>query len=249
VKIKVRSIILKKTAKFLLFILILSCIFSFPSEAGEIRNVNQADKDESIENVEKINLAFNLLSYGRKNKSPAALLTAAEIIGTTPVRLITDTPAIYEQDNILETEAPGFDYAEDPLAIIEEAVRMSENDPVLVAFAEALTTRIAEYQMLSKVSKGPFRGAFIKYGTIKPGHWHKYEQIFKKGRTAIVTVIGNGDTPLALYVFDENKNKITADLGPGDQCRVEWMPESNGAYSISIKNQGAVENRYRLVTN
>jgi hypothetical protein len=66
---------------------------------------------------------------------------------------------------------------------------------------------------------------------------------------AIVTVQGDGDTDLDLYVYDEFGNRVAADEGPTDHCSVIWTPRWTGTFTIKVVNRGALSNRYRLRTN
>ena len=67
------------------------------------------------------------------------------------------------------------------------------------------------------------------------------------GEEAEVLVIGDGDTDLDVYVYDENGNLIEKDIRPGDDCYVNWTPKWSGYFKIKIKNWGNVSNRYVMM--
>ena len=65
----------------------------------------------------------------------------------------------------------------------------------------------------------------------------------------MVTVIGDGDTDLDLYVYDENGNLIDKDVDYSDDCVVSFVPKWTGVFTIKIMNRGNVYNNYIMRTN
>ena len=84
---------------------------------------------------------------------------------------------------------------------------------------------------------------------VQAGRTDVYTITFRGGELAEVGVVGDGDTDLDLYVYDENDNLIAKDIDYGDDCYVSWTPSWTGAFKIKIKNLGNVYNRYVLITN
>ena len=76
-----------------------------------------------------------------------------------------------------------------------------------------------------------------------------YKVYFSSSQRAEVLVIGDGDTDLDLYVYDENGNLIEYDTDTGDDCYASWTPKWSGYFRIKIKNLGNVPNRYMMLTN
>jgi len=76
-----------------------------------------------------------------------------------------------------------------------------------------------------------------------------YTMRFRAGEVARVAVIGDGDTDLDLYVYDEFGNLIGSDTDYTDQCIVTWAPRWTGVFTIQVVNRGNVYNVYRLQTN
>jgi hypothetical protein len=66
---------------------------------------------------------------------------------------------------------------------------------------------------------------------------------------AVITVIGDGDTDLDLYVYDENGNLIEHDADYTDDCVVTFTPKWTGNFKIKIVNRGRVYNSYVIRTN
>jgi hypothetical protein len=76
-----------------------------------------------------------------------------------------------------------------------------------------------------------------------------YTVWFHSGSEARVTVRGDGDTDLDLYVFDEHGNLVACDDDCTDYCVVRFTPAWTGRFKIVVKNLGGVYNRYRIDTN
>ena len=72
---------------------------------------------------------------------------------------------------------------------------------------------------------------------------------FRGGREAWVTVEGDGDTDLDLYVYDEDGDLVAYDDDFTDYCIAEWTPRRTQEFEIRIVNRGDVYNEYELETN
>src|ERR1044071_1370376 len=66
---------------------------------------------------------------------------------------------------------------------------------------------------------------------------------------ASVAVVGDGDTDLDLYVYDQYGNLIAYDDSRGDNCVVSWTPRFTGRFTIKVVNRGSVYNDYGIATN
>jgi hypothetical protein len=73
--------------------------------------------------------------------------------------------------------------------------------------------------------------------------------VFRGGELAIITAIGDGDTDLDLYVYDENGRLVAKDDDGSDNCVATFQPRWTGEFRIVVRNRGSVYNRYRLETN
>lgn len=73
--------------------------------------------------------------------------------------------------------------------------------------------------------------------------------VFRAGEDAVVTVQGDGDTDLDLYVYDENGNLIAKDDDNTDDCVATFTPRWTGRFYIVVVNRGSVYNTYHLQTN
>jgi len=76
-----------------------------------------------------------------------------------------------------------------------------------------------------------------------------YEIGFTAGEPALLTIIGDRDTDLDIYVYDQHGNLVASDTDRSDWTALTWVPKRNGIYTIKIKNLGGVYNSYRMRTN
>ena len=73
-----------------------------------------------------------------------------------------------------------------------------------------------------------------------------YRETFYGGEEVCVLVVGDGDTDLDLYIYDENGNLIESDTDILDTCVCTWTPKWTGEFRIEVKNLGNVYNEYTI---
>jgi hypothetical protein len=101
----------------------------------------------------------------------------------------------------------------------------------------------------SQVDAGDVTGPNLHKDQVLANHTDSYEITFEGDEKAVVAIIGDGDTDLDLFIYDENDNLIGENTDLTDRCSVEWTPSWTGKFSIKIKNLGSVYNEYVLITN
>ena len=69
---------------------------------------------------------------------------------------------------------------------------------------------------------------------------------FRKGTRVNITVRGDGDTDVDLFVYDENGRLVAKDDELTDVCIVAFTPEETGRFRVEVKNLGNVYNEYRM---
>jgi hypothetical protein len=73
---------------------------------------------------------------------------------------------------------------------------------------------------------------------------------FEKEARANVIIIGNGRTPLGLYVYDPEGNCVARDDQSSgkiiDDNAVIWYPTVTQRYRIEIRNMGGLENTVKI---
>jgi hypothetical protein len=97
-----------------------------------------------------------------------------------------------------------------------------------------------------QVLAAPVGGRFAKVEVVTANTTDNYTVQFAGGVTARIIVIGDGRTDLDLFVYDQFGNEVARDDDTTDDCAVVFIP-AGGAYTIKVKNLGAVPNRYRMV--
>ncbi len=87
---------------------------------------------------------------------------------------------------------------------------------------------------------------------VESGDDDTYRLTFEGQRPARVAVVGDGDTGLSLFVYDEFDNEIVsvteAGVSGSDQHVVEWTPRWTGEFTVKVVNPGLTTNCYTLLT-
>ena len=96
---------------------------------------------------------------------------------------------------------------------------------------------------------GVVDGAVADSDRVEANDSVSYTEIFRGGEVAAVSVSGDGDTDLDLFVYDEAGNLVASDSDLSDQCIVAWIPSRTERFRIVIKNLGDVYNAYKMIAN
>ena len=127
----------------------------------------------------------------------------------------------------------------DPAQLLADAKELAKNDGVLNALIDQVKNNV----------RGAVGGPKYAVSSVNAHGTHVYRVNFRAGETGIVTVVGDGDTDLDLYVYDQNGNLIDKDVDYTDNCVCTFVPRWTGLFVIKIVNRGSVYNRYVLRTN
>lgn len=192
--------------------------------------------------VEKAKLAADLAVYARQASNPVAMLLAAqlesEVGGSETPRKKMSEPA----GGTPTGESPAK--AERPQAsadtLFAEARTLARGDNELVARID----RTAQRQSKGRVP-GPAR--HVDRVDARTNDW--YTIPFRGGEPARLVVLGDGDTDLDLFVYDENNNLVCSDTDYTDRLVCAWNPVWTGNFRVKISNLGRVYNQYTLITN
>ena len=194
------------------------------------------DSDATVDSARLATFAYELVEYGRKSSSAAALRGAAELVGVLGVEKLEVT----KETEAAATTAPASAITK-PVrdlptrdALLAEAAAMDGAAP---AAATAATTRGAK--------GGPKSHLDIALGNSTD----KFRVVFRGNSPAFVSVVGDGDTDLDCFVTDEDGNLVTSDTNPTDRCSMAWTPVWTGPFTIRVKNLGGGPNLYHLTTN
>lgn len=216
------------------------------AEPAAAKSANAADAagklPASDPGVATAQLAMDLAAWARDKGNPAALAVASQVLASVkmhkakPAKKDTEGPAAAEP-------AKGQDKPEaTPDSLMAQAKEMAGDREDLKAAVESIA------KMKLKV-RGHEGGAVVRVDRVKPLTTDIWTLRFRGGEVAEVAVIGDGDTDLDLYVFDQNNNLIVSDTDMTDRCFVRWVPKWTGPFKICIKNRGKVYNQYKLLTN
>lgn len=199
------------------------------------------EKKESItipQSETTIRMAAELSKYGYANKDALSLIQAA--------RLSKQLGLALEQREKAEAGAAVDENGQksgkvslDATTLLADAKQIAGEDGVLLALIDDVNNNV----------RGAVGGSKYAEDRVNAGAADVYRVQFRSGETAIVTVIGDGDTDLDLYIYDENDNLIDSDEEYDDNCVCIWTPKWTGTFKIKIVNRGRVYNRYMLHTN
>ena len=127
----------------------------------------------------------------------------------------------------------------DAAQLLADAKELAKNDGVLNALIDQVKNNV----------RGAVGGPKYAVSSVNAHGTDVYRVNFRAGETGIVTVVGDGDTDLDLYVYDQNGNLIDKDVDYTDNCVCTFVPRWTGLFVIKIVNRGSVYNRYVLRTN
>ena len=198
---------------------------------------NQKENISLTPQQETFQIASELAKYGYSHNDALSLIQAARM---------SKTGGFQETDRTKESEGGQESSGQktstiklDPAQLLADAKAKANNDEVLLALIEDVQNG----------SRGAVGGPKYNIDCVRAYGTDYYTVRFEGGRQAIVTVIGDGDTDLDLYIYDQNGNLIDSDTDYTDNCVCTWTPRWTGNFRIKIVNRGSVSNCYVLNTN
>jgi hypothetical protein len=225
---------MKKLVTFMVFVFCATSIFA--QEAPK----TERPKDPSA-TMSAASLALELANYGYANKSVISLVESARIILSTPfqpMEVVKSEPSNGDAGAKV-AKAPQLD----PKLLLRDAKIYAEDNETLLALVA-----MVEEEANSK-SRGRVAGAAAVQRRVYGNSTYTDYVLFKGQELAEVAVIGDGDTDLDLYVYDENGNFIAQDTNNTDVCYISFTPKWQGSFRVVVKNVGALYNDYVLLTN
>lgn len=213
--------------------------------AGPVVAQEQAPKPDVAQTPEMaaaqdIALARQLMLYGHRTGTVEPFIAAARIMIETPV----SDPEYERREEVAEAESAAEDKEGAPklglLQLLATARELAGDDANLLAVIDGLEASMTKDRV---GGPGMANDRVEAYSTI----W--YEVAFHGGRTALFEVVGDGDTDLDCWVYDEYENLITSDTDYTDHCVLMWTPARTGAYYVKIHNLGNVWNGIVVTTN
>jgi hypothetical protein len=105
------------------------------------------------------------------------------------------------------------------------------------------TVAVAALAILASSTVAMAQGTFRLFG----GRTHTYNAYVVAGVPAAITINGDGDTDLDLYVYNRFGNLVAVDEDDTDLCIVRWVPASSGMVTVRVVNRGSIFNDYVIV--
>lgn len=196
--------------------------------------------------VSNIAIAIDLAEYGRKNKSPIALLAAAEILGEFPQKPFSSQETFSgtdpEKPSVDKSQAKGTPITH--IDLLRDAKGFAKNSSTMLEMIEVVEDR------LSETKRGKTAGSSWGRFTCPLNGFYRWNGVlYNGGQPAIIVVRGSGVTNLDIRVYDQRGAPVVADLTPGDACRVSWFPRATARYNIIITNTGLRGNDFTIISN
>ncbi len=219
------------------FIAMLAMVLPMTAMAQEMKDTTVVLPAEEYAFI----MAAQLAQYGYANNDALSLITAARMAKQNGF----SAEAREKQEQASEaTAAPTGQkrgqISLDPTKLLADARAMAAGNEVLGDLAQ-------EVEQMG--TRGATNGSIYHTDCVNAHATDIYTVTFTGGIPAIVTAVGDGDTDLDLYIYDQNGNLIAQDIDYTDRCICTWTPRWTGSFRIKIVNRGSVYNCYVLRTN
>lgn len=221
------------------FLLLLAVALFNVSAFAQDAEKKDAPVGEISAEMQALTLAGDLVKYGYAQQSAVSLISAVEILQSVSTQKL-DAERQGESDDKASSEGKSGVMTFDIPKLLADAKEFAEGNSSLLAIISGLE---------NEGHRGAVGGPKSAHERVLANRTDVYNIRFVGGRFAEVAVIGDGDTDLDLYVYDENGNLIVSDVDYTDNCYVSWNPIWTGNFKIKIVNRGGVYNRYVLMTN
>lgn len=216
---------------------------------GQAANLDTAAEAAVVDTrVSRFNVAADIAGLGRARQDPIIMLAAARVLsadGIAPVEIeAVEAPISSAEDKPQPGPAlteKAEDGERDLLAdIFGEARRFARGDETIIALiseTEDTTTKGAVTGAGGWQKRVPARGSI------------QVTDRFRGGEVAEVGLLGDGDTDVDLYIYDENGREICNSVRNSDRESCRWTPAWTGQFTIKAMNYGWVYNDVVIVTN
>ena len=190
-------------------------------------------------------LAQRLAAYGYENESASALVEAANILISIPIV----QAEIGKEEPV--GEAPTDIKSEKEQINVEKLLIDAEDftdDSIIITRINTIKNRLA---MMSEMecTRGAVGGAQVLTDIVYSNGEQMFFCDFYAHQVAMVALVGDGDSDLDLFIYDQNMNLITEDAGYDFDCLCTWTPSWTGRFYLKVVNRGNVYNRFTMATN
>lgn len=224
--------------------------------AGDDKDPNLSDKKAAhsgtAQTVENLLLARQMAAYSKTHQDALGLVVAARMLQDQTIQMIQR-----EKEGGSTNEAQS-----DPLsveALLSLAREHSGGRAEIVALIDETAKRSSSGSTRTdRVKIGATRGlANVNtteptrhVGRVKVNTVDVYKNLkYEGGEEAIIGVVGDGESDIDCYLYDEGDHLITSDTDRSHICALKWTPKWTGKFTLRIKNMGSQASTYVLVTN
>lgn len=215
----------------------LTTTVAFAKEDGpNLSDAKPSESSASVQAVQTIATAHNLIDHGDANRDALSLVVAARLLkgaGSRPGDAQREA-----QDDDGEATKAGDDRLAVSAVLARARTYAGERQDIV-----ALIDDVAEGGTRGAIT-GPSRWTEI----VRTRNTDRYRINFRAGETAAVAISGDGDSDLDLYIYDQSGNLICKDIATTDDAYCSWTPRWTGEFIIDIKNLGII-NQYVIAHN
>lgn len=187
--------------------------------------------------VATITDAMSLAAWARESQDAEAMLVAARMLASVGTLGEGEEPEATVVDGI-EGSATGA--APTSAALFDEAIELAEGDP-------AITERVSAAR--SQGSRGLVGGAVSWVRDISARSSVSYRMNPRGGYLWNVTAVGDGDTDVDLFIYDQNGNLVCQDTRVYTRASCSITPAWTGPFTVRISNLGGVWTRTLVMSN
>jgi hypothetical protein len=187
--------------------------------------------------IQHITSAYDLAAYGRKEKAPELLVSAAFVLRTVHVEKGDEKPKVEkgEESDGKPAEAVSLKAVSDKL--LAEAREMAAGDKLVLDLADRVTKE------KTRESVGGPRSYYHQPGAGSTLTWNV---TFYGGRPASVGVTGNGRNSITLTVQGPGGHYAT---WTGHNPQLSWVPNATKTFTVSVTNNGPGSCAYTFYHN
>jgi hypothetical protein len=191
--------------------------------------------------MQDLELANQLIGYGRQQKCAECLLMAAQILHKTPSEPLKVAHSTMDKPGTTITKIAKVNNS--PKALLAEAKKMSSTPQVE-------TLAMATEKMMQDEIRGAVGGPRVDSFTIGSFQTVTWNPIsFRAGERAEVYINTGVFSVMTLEISDENGIIVARDNIPANYYRCVWTPRWTGPFRIRLISNDNLSFNCRLATN
>jgi len=244
---KVRSLL--SLSAFALAALLLAWPAADSSAGFGVSVEDNGESSQDLASVDRIVTALKLAAWGREHSSPEVLLAAASMLSEGPASYVE----MKKSESSVADSGPVEDRADKPrpgqitaAALLDEAGQMAAEQKL-----KHLSKHIAKDgdRLLPVVTRGSVGGPQMHASRLLSRSSHSYHFTFEGRKKASIAVLGDGETDLDMYIYDETGKLVGLSDTLWDNEMMYWRVEKATSYRVEVRNVGRVYNDYTIITN